>query len=128
MYSSVLMDVFAIETTDVFLKNIKSLTTDQIKEAFTAEFGEVKSVTIPPGKPTGFLTFANPESCQKALKQRRVEVGEVQVIVEERRVPGRYPRHQQNGTGGSYERRFQQNRRGGGPPRGGKSRGGGNQK
>ncbi|KAI7879665.1 NTF2-domain-containing protein [Lichtheimia hyalospora FSU 10163] len=117
------------ETTDVFLKNIKSLTMDQIKEAFTAEFGEVKSVTIPPGKPTGFLTFANPESCQKALKQRRVEVGEVHVIVEERRVPGsRYTRHQQNGTGGSYERRFQQNRRGGGPPRGGKSRGGGNQK
>ncbi|CDS12277.1 hypothetical protein LRAMOSA04472 [Lichtheimia ramosa] len=115
------------ETTDVFLKNIKNLTQDQIKEAFTAEFGEVKSVTIPPGKPTGFLTFASPESCQKALKQRRVEVGEVQVIVEERRVPGRYPRHQQNGTGGNYERRFQQNRRGG-PPRGGKSRGGGNQK
>ncbi|KAI9488542.1 hypothetical protein BDB00DRAFT_38720 [Zychaea mexicana] len=119
------------EMTEVFLKNTKNLTVEQVKEVFGAEFGEVKSVTLnPPPRNNGFLNFAVPESCQKALGQRKVTVGETTVLVEERRTPTNKFNRQ---NGGPYsERKYQQNqhRRGGGAPRGGgnKSRGGGNQK
>ncbi|KAI7851644.1 hypothetical protein BDC45DRAFT_515495 [Circinella umbellata] len=111
------------EMVEVFLKNTKSLTNEQVKEVFTSEFGEVKSVNLLQGKNTGFLTFAVPESCQKALNQRKVTVGEMIVNVEERR-PSKFNRS----NGIPYERKFPHHRRGGGAPRGGhKSRGGGNQ-
>ena len=111
------------EMVEVFLKNTKNLTNEQVKEVFTSEFGEVKSVNLLQGKNTGFLTFAVPESCQKALNQRKVTVGEMIVNVEERR-PSKFNRS----NGIPYERKFPHHRRGGGAPRGGhKSRGGGNQ-
>ncbi|KAI9315397.1 hypothetical protein BX666DRAFT_1962380 [Dichotomocladium elegans] len=117
------------EQTDVFLKNVKNLTNEQIKEAFTAAVGEVKSVTIHNNRTTAFLTFTTPESCQKALEQRRVDVGEVTVLIEERRpATSRPPRpyHSGGGRGEPFgERRFGPNRRGGGASRGGKPRGGG---
>lgn len=103
---------------------------EQIKEVFTAEIGEVKSVTLSSFKPTGFLEFASPEHCQKALAQHKVKVGETIVLVEERRP--KFNRQQPNGAGGAFERRYQggHHRRGGGAPRGGgsRSRGGAAQK
>ncbi|KAI8147813.1 hypothetical protein BJV82DRAFT_593453 [Fennellomyces sp. T-0311] len=118
------------EMTDVFLKYIKNLTTEQVREAFTSEFGEVKSVSFHSGRNSGFLSFVSPEACQKALGQRKVTVGETVVVVEERRPSNKFNRP----NGAPFERKFPQNqhRRGGGPSRGGggggKSRGGGNQK
>lgn len=120
----------AEEATEVFLKNVKGVTVEQIKEVFTAEIGEVKSVTLSSFKPTGFLEFASPEHCQKALAQHKVKVGETIVLVEERRP--KFNRQQPNGAGGAFERRYQggHHRRGGGAPRGGgsRSRGGAAQK
>ncbi|ORY95553.1 hypothetical protein BCR43DRAFT_493168 [Syncephalastrum racemosum] len=100
--------------TEIFIKNVSKVTQEQLKEVFAAEFGEVKSVNLVQAKNCAFLEFVSPESCQKALAQNKVQVGEVTVSAEERRPPGsRYPR-QQNG----FDRKFQSNRRGGGSMRG----------
>lgn len=100
--------------TEIFIKNVSKVTQEQLKEVFTAEFGEVKSVNLVQAKNCAFLEFVSPESCQKALAQNKVQVGEVTVSAEERRPPGsRYPRPQ-NG----FDRKFQSNRRGGGSMRG----------
>ncbi|KAF7732283.1 hypothetical protein EC973_005178 [Apophysomyces ossiformis] len=111
------------EMTEIFIKNVlPSLTEEQVREAFS-QFGEIKSLNILTAKKCAILEYTSTEAVQKALSQRKVEVGEVVTSAEERHYVKKRPfaRQQYNGIP-AEARRTEGNRRrggGGGGPRGG---------
>lgn len=120
-----------IEATNIFVKSVvETITEEQLQEAFN-KIGAVKTCSISRGKGCAFIEFLSPESCQKALAQHKVLVGNHTVHAEERRFNQNNNRFNnqgraQNNQQQPYDRRTSNtnnnnnnNRRGGGATGGG---------
>lgn len=84
------------------------MTEEHLTTAFS-QFGAIKSVSVKNQANIAFIEFQSVTSTHKALEQRKVMIGNLFVIAEERKPPTKRPQYDNNNN-----RRFhqQQNRRG----------------
>ncbi|KAG2234765.1 hypothetical protein INT48_000114 [Thamnidium elegans] len=117
-----------VKATNIFVKSVvETISEEQLQEAFN-KIGAVKTCSISRGKGCAFIEFHSPESCQKALAQHKVLVGNHTVHAEERRFNQNNNRFNNQGRTQNNQQQPYDRATGGGPGQtrmnqGGKGRG-----